>query len=337
MLASVKHEFGRFGKSVPLITPFFFTLQKVFRKDLDSPSPTKIKMQVNYPVVFINDPGRVYNVARFPASSKSSSTTTLFEKPNIVLEEVNVGDDGKELEEKIEKKGDDSSDEEMSGTGGNGEGVAGEKRSFQSKSAFNKKTGKHLMRRARERKFSLRDGLNVEKFSGIVEGGISKDGETFIMWFHTKHQKFYMMPAEKAYKFTKSMGGGQSVKYDEAMEKLGTASNLDQRYERFRNIGRGGGGGGGGRGRNGGGNEGEEDTSSDAMNAAKSLFATRYGLSQSGKNVRAKFSGALERGGVIEKGDGGDELVEDDNDVEGECCVVFGWLLIDCFFFLLLK
>ena len=127
---------------------------------------------MEYPLLIVSDPGNVYNVARFPlgsaksssSSSSSSSKTSLFQNANVTLEEMNVGEDGKLAEE-----GAVNSDDEAE--------AAALKRA-QPKPAYGQRSKIPLMRRARERKWILKDEQGKEKFSGIIDGSTSD--ETFV-------------------------------------------------------------------------------------------------------------------------------------------------------------
>jgi hypothetical protein len=256
-------------------------------------------MEVSYPICIVADPGNVFNVARFPlgsssfSSSSSSSTSTsatsspdaIFQNANISLEEMNVGEDGKAAEEGEKNSSDDEEAEEAKAM------------AAQQKPAFNRRAKIPLMRKARERKFILKDDQGQEKFSGIVDGATSD--ETFACFFHPKHQKFYLVPLEKAYKFTKSHE--TTVTYEDAMEKLGAGTYADQRYNQFQTKLREGGGMRRDE------QEEQEDTSSSAQTAAKSLFASRYGLgtaSGGGRNGE-RGKGKNVASGSNENDDGG--------------------------------
>jgi hypothetical protein len=172
---------------------------------------------------------------------------------------MNVGKDGKAVEEG-ENTNESDEDEDV-------------KMVKQERSAFNRRTKQPLMRKASERKWILKDKNDQEKFSGIIDGDALS--ETFVCFFHEKHQKFYMVPLEKAYKFTKYHES--TVSYDDAMEELGAGTYADQRYNKFRANLRDG-IAGISKDDDSKNDNNQEDTSSRAQQAAKSLFASRYGI-----------------------------------------------------------
>ena len=118
-----------------------------------------------YPIRIVNEPGQVFNVARFDATSKSSSAaSSLFTNANISMDFVNVGQEGK-----IEKSGNNSSDEE----------AAAPKKKVWSRA----KSKIPSMRRARERKLFLKEqSTDEEKFTGLKDGKLGED--TYVCVFH---------------------------------------------------------------------------------------------------------------------------------------------------------
>ena len=172
-----------------------------------------------YPIRIVNEPGQVFNVARFDATSKSSSAaSSLFKNGNISMDFVNVGQEGK-----IEKSGNNSSDEE----------AAAPKKKGWSRA----KSEIPSMRRARERKLFLKEqSTGEEKFTGLKDGKLGED--TYVCVFHKQHQCFYLYPCEKAYKFTKT-NTGNGITYGEAISRLGQVTKADERFNKFKMIGRG--------------------------------------------------------------------------------------------------